>query len=130
MSDEFAAPEGKKSFSERFRSKNAAPPQPVKGVGQRVAKSTNWYVKIYDTQQDRLLEVDPICTRLFLILLRESLRHHGRPFELPTDRLIAVPGLSRNRLQLMLDQLERVGLVLIARRGPPKPPVVRVPLAL
>ena len=126
MSDQPASPE-KKSFSERFRSKNAAPPD--KEAERRVAKSTNWYVKVHDTQLNRLLEVDPICTRLFLILLRESLRHHGRPFVLPTDRLIAVPGLSRRRLQLMLDQLARVGLILIARR-PPKPPVVRVALAL
>ena len=117
------------SFQARFRSKNAAPPPPDRGVGQHIAKSTNWYVKIHDTQQDRLLEVDPICTRLFLILLRESLRHHGRPFVLPTDRLIAVPGLSRNRLRLLLCQLERAGLVLIANR-PQKPPVIRVPLAL
>ena len=101
----------------------------IKGVGRGVTKSTNWYVKIHDTQQDRLLEIDPVCTRLFLILLRESLRHHGRPFVLPTDRLIAVPGLSRPRLRLMLSQLARVGLILIARR-PSKPPFVRVPLAL
>jgi hypothetical protein len=120
----------KESFQARFRSKNAAPPPPAKEAKQHVAKSTNWYVKIHDTQQNRLLEVDPICTRLFLILLRESLRHHGRPFVLPTDSLIAVPGLSRRRLQLMLDQLARIELILVTRRGPPKPPVVRVPLVL
>ena len=48
---------------------------------------------------------------------------------LPTDKLIAVPGLSRARLRLRLGQLARVGLILIARR-PSKPPFVQVPLAL
>jgi hypothetical protein len=115
------------SFQERFRSKNTA--KVAAEASHRIAKSTDWYVKVHDAQLARLLEIEPKATQLFLILLRENLRHHGRPFVLPSDKLVVTPGLSRNRLRLMLRQLELAGLVLITNR-PRKSPVIRVPLAL
>jgi hypothetical protein len=114
-----------KSFQERFRSKHKPPATPAR----RIARSTNWHVKVHDTQLALLLEVPPKATQLFLILLRESLRHRGRPFILPNDKLVEMPGLSRNRLRLLLRQLEQAGLIRVGRQ-PPKPPVIRVPLAL
>lgn len=117
-----------KSFQERFRSKNV-PPKATATPARRIARSIDWYVKVHDAQLVRLLEIEPKATQLFLILLRETLRHHGRPFVLPSNKLVATPGLSRNRLRLMLCQLERAGLVLIDKR-PQKPPIIRVPLAL
>ena len=62
---------------------------------------------------------------LFLVLLRESLRHHGRPFELPTPALIPGLGVKRRHLRGMLCRLEQCGLVSIARR-PSKPPLIRI----
>ena len=63
MSEQPASPK-KKSFSERFRSKNAVPLPPDKEAGRRVANSTNWYVKILHTAGSAV-EDDPICTGYF-----------------------------------------------------------------
>jgi hypothetical protein len=113
------------SFIEKYRSKHAPP----ENAGRpRTARSTNWFVKVHDAQIERLLEIEPKATQLFLILLRENRRHHGRPFVLPSDELVALPGLSRNRLRLMLGQLERAGLVLVTPRHK-RPPLVQVPPA-
>jgi hypothetical protein len=127
MSDQPASPE-KKSFQERFRSKNAAPPPPDKVAGH-IAKSTNWYVKIHDSQLERLLGLkSELSAPLFLILLRKSFQHHGRPFELPTQALLSGLRVKQRHLQRTLHQLEQCGLILVARRTP-KPPWIRVPLA-
>jgi hypothetical protein len=114
-------------FMDKFRSKNTPPPgqKPT----HRIARSTDWYVKVHDMQLEQLLKINPRATQLFLILLRESLRHHGKPFILPSEGLATTPGLSRRQLPRLLLQLERVGLILITHR-PRSPPLIRVPMAL
>jgi hypothetical protein len=113
-----------KSFSERFRSKNA-PPKAAAAPTCRIARSTEWFVKVHDAQLARLLEIEPKATQLFLILLRESLRHRGKAFVLPTDQLAAIKGLSRPNLRRALRQLESCKLISV-KRNPPKPPVITV----
>jgi hypothetical protein len=111
-----------KSFQGRFRSKNVPPPPPAR----RVARSTDWFVEVHDAQLARLLEIEPRAIQLFLILLRESLRHHGRPFVLPSDKLVLMPGLRATQLRLWLHRLEQHKLISVARRSP-KPPLIQIP---
>jgi hypothetical protein len=88
-------------------------------------RSTDWFVKVILTQTDKLLQLDPVCCPLFLILLVENFRHKGRPFILPTRKLNTVKGLRPTNLRSALIQLERCGLIAVARRRP-RPPLITV----
>ena len=122
----------KKSFSERFRSKpeNAAKAQTARSKA-RVDRSDYYYVKLHLIQ---LIELekrnDPAAAYLFQLLLGASFSHRGKPFELPTERLMQIPGLANiRRLRARLRKLEQWGLISIVAR-PPRTMLIQVPLAL
>jgi hypothetical protein len=122
-----------RSFSERFRSKNA-PEDTAKAATHskaRIDRSASWYVKFHLTPFDRLEGLhDPVAFTLFGILLRISFDERGKPFELPVQRLMLMPGLrDLKRIRVKLRQLERHGLISVTAQ-PSKPLMIRVPLAL
>ena len=111
----------KKSFSERFRSKNNRP-KPAAPTRARVPKTEEKFVRITVSQAARLFDLEHVCWPLFAILWFENLRHHGRAFVLPTEALTTIPGLSPANLRKNLDCLEACGLIAVQRQ-PPKPPI-------
>lgn len=125
----------KKSFSERFRSKpeNAArtAAETATRVKPYVKRSDQYYVKMHISQIVQLIEMnDPVTFMLFGILLGESFASRGKPFEVPTDALMRIPGLwNVKRLRAKLRKLERRGLLSITTRVP-RPMLIRVPLSL
>ena len=124
-----------KSFSERFRSKteNAAKAAAVSAARAktRVNRSDHYYAKFHIAHLVQLIEMnDPVAFMLFGLLLGESFANHGKPFDLPTRDLMQIPGLRNvKRLRAQLRKLEQCGLISIIAR-PPRPMLIRVPLAL
>lgn len=125
---------GNKSFSERFRSKNKPPENAAEVAARakpRVNRSEQHYVKLHIAQLVQLITMnDPVAFMLFGILLGESFANYGKPFELPTRKLLPVRGLTNMaRLRAKLRKLEQWGLISIVARAP-RPLLIQVPLAL
>ena len=124
-----------KSFSERFRSKPENAAKAATGAAARakprVNRSDYYYVKLHIAQLVQLKEMNnPVAFMLFGLLLGESFANHGKPFELPTRDLMQIPGLTNaTRLRAQLRKLAQCGLISITAR-PPRPMLIRVPLAL
>lgn len=84
------------------------------------------FVMVTLEQAARLIELDPVCSPLFIVLLLESFRARGKAFILPTRDLNTIRGLSPRNLQRVLARLEGCGLISVKRQGPPKPPLVTI----
>jgi hypothetical protein len=112
------------NFMAKYKTKpRNAPP---KSKRKRIPRSTMPFVPITELQAEKLLfDIYDTRASLFLILQFESLRHFGKPFILPTDKLITESGLGRRNLGRILTQLESRGLISITRR-PSKPPLITV----
>lgn len=74
------------------------------------------------SQVEKLLGLEHVCWPLFTILRLEDLRHHGRAFVLPIDKLATIKGLSQRNLRRTLCRLEGRGLISVRRdrRNPPQ----------
>ena len=83
------------------------------------------FVIITLAQVERLLELEPACWPLFVILLFENFRTRGEPFAPPIGELCSLKGLSRTTLWRAMRQLETGGLISI-QRSPPQPPLITV----
>ena len=108
-----------KSFQARFRSKNAAK---ATATPKRIPRSRERFAMITVSQVEKLLGLEHVCWPLFTILRLEDLRHHGRAFVLPIDKLATIKGLSQRNLRRTLCRLEGCGLISVRRdrRNPPQ----------
>ena len=111
----------KKSFSERYQSKN----RPPKKAAVRMPKSNERFARLTEPIMEKLLGLNHVCWPLFSILWVEGLRHHGRAFVLPVDALTTIKGLSRVNLYRNLHRLEVCNLISVQRRAP-KPPIIQI----
>jgi hypothetical protein len=88
-------------------------------------RSKERFVKVTLSQAEKLLQLDPVCWPLFIILSFENFRQRGQPFILPTRQLNTVKSLRPTNLRQALMQLETCGLISITRNRP-KPPLIAV----
>ena len=95
---------------------------------KRTPRAQEPFVMLTLSHVERLLPLSRVCWPLFAILLFESFRARGEPFELPIHQLSAVKGLSPRNLPRALAQLEVADLIRIRRKGPPQPPLISVPI--
>ena len=126
MSDQPASPRRRVSRRD-FAARTRSTPRQRRGGGGDVAKSTNWYIKIHDTQLDRLLE--PGAIRLHAVSDPATGRACGTtagPSYCRLTRCYRGPGLSRGSCSGCWTNWSSCGLILIGREAA-KTTVVRVP---
>src|SRR5262245_10685455 len=96
--------------------------QPAK---TRIPRTDDLFARVTVSHAVKLIELDPACWPLFVILLLERLRAGGKAFILPARQLYTVRGLSPANLRRALHQLEGCGLISVVCH-PPQPPLITV----